>query len=271
MIKKVFYPLIALLLLAGMTSCVSQKKVVYFQGAEEAYAEAQLIAQRYDIKIKPADNIMIRLNSSESKLLEIFTQEVTIGSQSTSISQGENINNVYGYTVDNNGNVTLPSIGTVHVGGMTTAACAKEIEQAIARKGLIGKPDITVKLLNASATVVGAVNKPGVYELSSERNSIVDILAKAGDIEDAGLKNNIRLFREENGTRTMYTLDITKADVFNNPAFYVQQNDMIYVQPKRSRSVRSSAFYTYLSAFGGTIMGLASMTLSVVSLTRSKK
>lgn len=266
MIKKMFLPLLTVVLVMSMVSCVSQKKVVYFQGADSVYNEARLIAEQYEMKIKPADNIMIRINSEEPELLRIFAQEVTIGMQTTSTIQGNNVNSVYGYTVDNRGDVTLPIIGTVHVAGMGTEACAKAIEQAIMEKRLIEKPDITVRLMNARVTIVGAVNHPGVVELSSERNTIVDVLAKAGDIDDAGLRKNIRLFREENGTRVMYTLDITQTDIFNSPAYYVQQNDMIYVQPNRSKSVRSSTFYTYLSAFGGTVLGLASTVISVIAL-----
>ncbi len=266
--KLIYCILSSFLLMTGITSCVSPKKIIYFQGAEEVYREAQDIAQHYQMKLKPADNIIVKISSDDPALLKPFTRDVTMGSenQTNNLSTG-GISNAYGYTVNNDGFVTLPAVGAVQVADLTTEEAAKAIEQAVIKADLMYNPEVTVRLLNARVSVVGAVNRPGVVELSSERNSIIDVLAKAGDVEDAGLKQNIRLFRETNGHRQMYTLDLTKASVFESPAFYVQQNDMIYVQPNRSKSIKSSAFYTYLTA-GGSILGVVSSLIAIIALVK---
>lgn len=264
----------AFVLLASLvsTSCVSQKKLVYFQGADSLYANAQNIAQQYEMRLKPADQILIKITTSDSEpeLLEIFARDVTMGSfgtSSSSYNQGGTVSNSYGYTVTNDGYVVLPAIGRVDVNNMTCEEAARTIEKKVKDMKLINDPEVTVRLQNARVTVIGAVSSPRTVNLTSERNTVIDILAQCGDLEPASLRKNIKLFREVNGQRQMYTLDITDANIFNSPAFYVQQNDMIYVEPNKSLGVKSSAFYTFLSA-GASILGLAS---SIVALVLSIK
>lgn len=264
----------AFVLLASLvsTSCVSQKKLVYFQGADSLYANAQNIAQQYEMRLKPADQILIKITTSDSEpeLLEIFARDVTMGSfgtNSSSYNQGGTVSNSYGYTVTNDGYVVLPAIGRVDVNNMTCEEAARTIEKKVKEMKLINDPEVTVRLQNARVTVIGAVSSPRTVNLTSERNTVIDVLAQCGDLEPASLRKNIKLFREVNGQRQMYTLDITDANIFNSPAFYVQQNDMIYVEPNKSLGVKSSAFYTFLSA-GASILGLAS---SIVALVLSIK
>ena len=250
-----------------MSSCVSTKKIVYFQGADSVYAEGQRILQQYEMRLKPADQVLIKVTCGEPELLSVFAQDITMGTSdrysSNSITSSGSMTNAYGYTITNDGDLDLPAIGSVAVAGKTVEEAAKLIEQKIIESGLIKDPEVTVRLLNARVAVLGAVKSPHVVSLSSERNSILDILAQCGDVADTGLRQRVQLYREENGTRRMYEIDLTKADVFNNPAYYVQQNDLIYVEPNKSASVKSSAFYTFLSA-GASIISVIS---TIVSLT----
>lgn len=268
--KKRFFPFVLFAVFVfSLTSCVSTKKIVYFQGTDSVYSQAQAIAQQYAMRIKPADNIMVKVTCSEPDLLKVFAQDVTMGStgtMSSSVGAGS-INNIYGYTVDNEGYVVLPALGKIKIAGSTTEECAKLLEEKIKSSNLIYDPQVTVRFMNARVTVVGAVKSPGLVDLGSERNTVIDVLAKVGDVDDAGLKQNVKLFREENGLRRMYVLDLTKADIFTNPAFYVQQNDMIYVEPNKSKSIKSSAFYTYLTA-GTSILGVLSTIISLIAIAR---
>lgn len=265
---------IALLVVTSIfsSSCVSQKKLVYFQGADTLYQHAQEIAQQYDMKLKPADQILIKIttSSSDPALLEIFARDVTMGSygpNASATNQGGSLSNSYGYTVTNEGYVNLPAIGKVYVDHMTCEEVAKVIEGRIKELKLINDPEVTVRLMNARVTIIGAVKSPQTVNLTSERNTIIDVLAQCGDLSPASLRENIKLFREENGKRFMYAVDLTDVDVFKSPAFYVQQNDMIYVEPNKSLGIQSSAFYTFLGA-GASILGLAS---SIVALILSIK
>lgn len=273
--KSLFFMSTMLLLVASMltTGCVSQKKLVYFQGADTLYATAQRISQQYEMKLKPADQILVKITTTDSpELLQIFARDITMGALATSqtYNQGGGLSNAYGYTVTNDGYVILPAIGKVYVDNMTCENAARTIENKIKELQIIQEPEVTVRLLNARVTVVGAVKGPRSVSLTSERNTIIDVLAQCGDLDVTSLRQNVKLFREVNGQRHMYTLDLTDVNVFNNPAFYVEQNDMIYVEPNKSLGVKSSAFYTFLSA-GASILGLASSIVALVLTIKDSK
>lgn len=274
---KKFYSVLSVLALAAMMcSCVSTKKIVYFQGADSLYQQAQQVMQQYEMKLKPADQIMVKVTCSEPDLLSVFAQDVTMGtsggrgggsSNLNSVGSG-NLSNAYAFTITNDGYVFLPSIGKVRVAGLTTVDAAKVVEEKIREINHIADPDVTVMLLNARVAVLGAVKNPHVVNLTSERNTILDILSQCGDIADTGLRQKIKLFREVDGQRMMYEMDLTKSDVFNSPAYYVQQNDLIYVEPNKSQSIRSSAFYTFWTA-GATIIGTLATVTSLIFLIKN--
>ena len=264
--KLKFLSTLAVIMAACMlsTSCVSRKKLVYFQGADELYTKAQKIQQQYEMRLKPADQILVKITCPDKELLEVFSQDVTMGSGGVTSNTGSgSLGNSYGYTISTEGNVVLPAIGKINVGNMTCDEAARKIEEKVKELNLIKDPEVTVRLMNARVTVIGAANQSTVVSLSSERNTIVDVLASCGDLSEMSKRQNIKLFREVNGERVMYDVDLTKVDVFNSPAFYVQQNDMIYVEPNKSLGVKSSAFYTFLSA-GASILSLITSIVALV-------
>ncbi|MBR3432929.1 MAG: polysaccharide biosynthesis/export family protein [Bacteroidaceae bacterium] len=274
---KKFYSVLSVLALAAMMcSCVSTKKIVYFQGADSLYQQAQQVMQQYEMKLKPADQIMVKVTCSEPDLLSVFAQDVVMGTSGGQGGGSSNLNssgsgsmsNAYAYTITNDGYVILPSIGKVSVAGLTTVDAAKVIEEKITEINHIADPDVTVMLLNARVAVLGAVKSPRVVNLTSERNTVLDVLSQCGDIADTGLRQKIKLFREVDGQRMMYEMDLTKSDVFNSPAYYVQQNDLIYVEPNKSQSIKSSAFYTFWTA-GATIISTLATVTSMIFLIKN--
>lgn len=270
--KKVLFALLIIAVALAQSSCVSSKKIHYFQGADSIYLKSQEIVQKYEMRLKPADQILVKVTCSDPDLLEIFSQDVTMGSgrnfNSSYATQGSTMGSTLGYTISNDGFVNLPACGKVHVDNMTTEEAAKAIEQKITSLNLIQEPTVTVVLLNARVTVVGAVSSPRVVSLTSQRNSIIDVLAQCSDIADSGLPKKIRLFREVNGSRQMFALDLTSTEIFNSPAYFVQQNDMIYVEPNKSKNVRASAFTTYLTTTSSIVALASSLTALVLTLTK---
>lgn len=241
----------------GMSSCVSSKKIKYFQGSDTLFAQAQKITQTYEMRIKPADELLIRLTCSEKELLLPFTQTKTMGAggQANSASQnGGNLSHGIAYLVNKDGQIRLPQLGNIPVEGLTSKEVARFIEQEIKENNLIPDPSCRVFIISARVTVIGAVNGPSVVTLSNERTTIFDVLIQCGDANDASLRQKVRLFREENGKRKMYKLDLTKADIFSHPAYYVQQNDLIYIEPNKSQNIKSSPTSTFLAA-GSSILG----------------
>ena len=268
--KKIPSIIIVLLATLMATSCVSRKKLIYFQGADTLYAQAQKIAQQYEMRLKPADQVLVKITCPDKDLLSIFSQDVTMGSNTQNMSTYSNgsLSNSYGFTVTNDGNLILPAVGKVFVDNMTTEEAARAIEERVKELNLIKDPEVTVRLMNARVTVVGAVKGPTVVNLTSERNSIIDVLAQCGDLSEMSLRKKIKLFRENNGERTMYDLDITDVNIFTSPAFYVQQNDLIYIEPNKSLGVKSSSFYTFLGA-GASILGLVSSIVALAFAIKS--
>ena len=275
---KKFYSILSVLALAVMMcSCVSTKKIVYFQGADSLYTQAQQVLQQYEMKLKPADQILVKVTCSEPDLLSVFAQDVVMGTSgggratsSSYLSSGASggMSNAYGYTITNDGYVVLPSIGKVYVAGLTTVDAAKTIEEKIQQVNHISDPCVTVNLLNARVAVLGAVKSPRVVSLTSERNTVLDVLSQCGDIADTGLRQKIKLFREVEGQRMMYEMDLTKSNVFESPGYYVQQNDLIYVEPNKSQSIKSSAFYTFWTA-GATIISTLATVTSMIFLIKN--
>lgn len=271
--KQIFLALTVVAAAACLSSCVSSKKIIYFQGSDEKFAQAQQIMQMYEMRLKPADQILIKVTCDQPELLEVFNLDVTMGSGTRNggnLSYGNTgtMGSVYGYTIDNEGFVSLPMLGKVLVKDLTSDEAAKAIEQKIIEKNIIKEPDVTVRLLNARVAVLGAVRSPRVVSLTSERNTVLDVLSQCGDVSDQALRKNVTLYRETNGQRTMYHLDLTQADIFESPAFYVQQNDMIYVQPNKSQNVRSSAFSTFLSTGASILSVVSSIVALVIALSK---
>ncbi len=259
--------LLAIMAVLMMSSCVSTKKIVYFQDPDQVFQDGQKIMQQYEMRLKPADQILIKVTCSEPALLSIFAQDITMGTAGNTSSQNitstGSMTNAYGYTVSNEGFVVLPAVGRVSVAGLTSDEAARRIEESIIAANLIKDPEVTVRLLNARVAVLGAVKSPQVVNLTSERNTILDVLSRCGDIADTGLRKKITLYREENGERRKYYIDLTNTDIFQSPAYYVQQNDLIYVEPNKSQTVKSSAFYTFLGA-GSSILGVIASVVALV-------
>ncbi|MBP3711939.1 MAG: polysaccharide biosynthesis/export family protein [Bacteroidaceae bacterium] len=268
--KKSAPLLLALVAMLMMSSCVSTKKIVYFQDPDQVFEAGKQILQQYEMRLKPADQVLIKVTCSEPLLLSIFAQDVTMGTSgntnSQNISNSGSLTNAYGYTVSNDGYVILPAVGRVPVAGLTSDEAARRIEESIIAANLIKDPEVTVRLLNARVAVLGAVRSPQVVSLTSERNTVLDVLSRCGDIADTGLRQKITLYREENGERKKYSIDLTTTDIFQSPAYYVQQNDLIYVEPNKSQSIKSSAFYAFLGA-GASIISVISAIVTIVMVT----
>ena len=204
--KKVSLMACVALTAACLCSCVSNKKIIYFQGADEMFQEEREITQRYEMHIKPADQLLIKVTCEDPTLLDVFSNDVLMGSgggtrmTSTSMNNASGgMTNAYGYTVTNEGEVRLPGVGSVRVSGLTCEECAKVIEAQIVKVQKIKNPQVTVRLLNARVTVLGAAKAPKVVNLTSERNSVLDVLSQCADVADASLRQKVTLIREENG------------------------------------------------------------------------
>lgn len=256
--KKLFY-LLAGAILVSSVSCVPSKKMIYLQGAEQMMTPPQPVVQNYELTIKPGDKLMIYLSSRDEELVEPFSNTQTLGSSSTSSTNT-------GIIVAESGTVNLPLLGEVKVAGLKRAEAEKQIERLIIEGDYIKDPTVNISFMDVKVNVMGEVNSPGQKGLSGERISILDALSAAGDLTASGKRTNIKVYREENGKRSVYEIDLTSSEsVFNSPCFYLQQNDVVYVEPNKAINVKGSPFLTYLGAGASIISVLASLvSLAIV-------
>lgn len=241
------------LLLMGimLTSCMSTKKVTYFQNLDNV--DLSKTTGLYDAKIMPKDILSITVHTLTPEASEAFNLK---GSTS-------------GYLVDNEGNIDFPVVGTLNLGGMTT----KEAEALIKSKivpymSTSENPIVQVRMSNYKYAMLGGIRAPGVYTAPNEKISIVEAIARAGDLDLYGQRDKIFLIREnEHGQREYHQLNMNDAEIFNSPYYYLQQNDIVYVEPKKV--VARNAFFTSSTSMWLSIFGmLTSVSTFILALTR---
>lgn len=246
-----------------LASCAGSKKIVYFQNVDEV--DLSNSAGLYDARIMPKDILSITVFSSDPITSAPYNQTVQNTMAGDQISTGSSM--LQSYLVDNDGNINFPKLGTIHVQGLTKTECEKMILDKISPE-FNELPIVTVKMSSYRVTVTGEVNRPGVFPVTSEKMSVLEALAQAGDLTLYGRRDNILLLREDaTGKKTFHKLDLKDANLINSPYYYVQQNDVIYVEPNKVRANNSTIGQSTTIWFS-VISILTSLTSLIVNITR---
>lgn len=203
------------------SSCTTYKKVAYLQDAP-AYTR-QKIPATYEIKIEDDDMLSIAVSSRDTALALPFNHAP--GGQ--------------GYLVSSDGNIIFPVFGEMKVAGQTPSSLAGSIKERIIKEGYIKDPGVSVKLMNFKVSVMGEVNKPGVYPIPTQRVTVLEAISLAGDMSIFGRRDRVLVVREEGGQREMHYMDVSSTDLFNSPYYYLRQNDLVYVEPNKPRAQQS--------------------------------
>lgn len=249
------------MILVGLVSCVPSKKMIYLQGADELADNPQTIAQNYELKIVPDDQLLITVSSKDGELLELFANSEMLGSSGSS-----SIQEAVGLRVDKQGKIEIPILGEMQAAGLTRGELAKAIEAKLVEGEYLKDPTVTVQLRNFKVSVMGEVNTPGVQTITGDRVTILEALTMAGDLAPSGKRDNILVVREEGDQRVSYVVDLTSSEkVLTSPCYYLKQNDVIYVQPNKSIGVKGSATMSFISA-SGSILSVIASVLSIVSM-----
>jgi protein involved in polysaccharide export with SLBB domain len=170
-----------------------------------------------------------------------------------------------GYSVDNEGNINFPQLGAIHVSGLTRWQLSDLIKNQLVEKQLLKDPVITVEFMNFKISVMGEVNSPGTYSIDGDKITILQALSLAKDLTIYGKRDNITVIRELNGERHIFKVDIRNSNLFESPAYYLQQNDIVYVEPNRVKAgestinennFRSASFWMSFGSFLVTICNM---------------
>lgn len=256
--KKIASYGLAILLSITLFSCSTPQNISYMEGVpnEVVFNDAP-----QTIKVQAGDKISIVAKSKDPQLSELFNLPVTsyrVGS-TTSSSYSQQISC---YSVTSDGCIDFPVIGKIKVAGMTREQIAETIKQKLISDNLVKDPVITVEFENLHFSVMGEVNNPGQYSIDRDNISLLDALSKAGDLTIYGRRDNVLVMRQESGQKKVYRVNLTSADsVMNSPVAYLQQNDVVYVDPNNMRKRQSTV--------NGNNVLSASFWVSIASLLTS--
>ena len=223
-----------LTLLLLLTGCGSVKKTVYFQDIDEGVE--QQIAQQYEVKIHQDDLLSIVVNSTNPELAVPFNSPV-VSHQIGGNPYGQAT--VLGYLVDNKGTIDFPVLGEIYVEGMTRSQLTEYIKNRIISEDYIKDPIVSVKFLNFKVSVMGEVGRPGSFNVTGDRITLLEALSMAGDLTIYGKRDRVAVIREEGGQRKVKYHDLRSASLFESPYYYLQQNDIVYVEPNKRKAQQS--------------------------------
>lgn len=233
-IKHLVTLLLPLYLLCG---CNSQKQIAYLQNISQNNYEYD-ISNRLDIKIQPNDMLSILVNCKDVELAQIFNLPVVSYRYSAkgAAEGGSGVEGILGYLVNEDGTIDFPQLGTIHVAGMTRSELTTYIKDQLSHNGLMKDPIVTIQFLNFKVSVLGEVDRPGTFNVGSERITLFDALSQAGDLTIYGRRDNIKVIREKNGKCIIGSIDLRSDSILKSPYYYLQQNDVVYVEPNKAKS-----------------------------------
>jgi polysaccharide export outer membrane protein len=236
-------------LVVVFSSCTSKKKLLYFQ------ADSQLPAssENYNPIFKKDDLLSIMVLGLNPDAVVPFNLPATMYFTNTMGGYYQGAPTPPGYLIDVEGNIDFPVIGKIHLEGLSRSQAIELLKQKLSE--YITKPSVNLRILNYKVTVLGEVKNPGTFTIPNERVTLPEALGIAGDLLITGKRNNVLVIREVDGKKSEFRLDLTAKDVFASPAYYLQQNDIVYVSPNRSK-INSSVVNSTNVSIGISVLSL---------------
>lgn len=255
--RNIVYSLFVALFL--LSSCASRKNLVYFYNENKSNKADSTLT--YIPTIKPDDLLSIIISSIELDASKPFNQPVY-----SYTYDGKNIGGtptMQGYLVDAEGMIEFPVIGKIKLGGLTKPEAIALLKQKL--QDYISNPIVNLRIINYKITILGEVRNPGTYTIPNERVSILEALGLSGDLNITAVRKNILVVREINGEKKSYRVDITSSSILESPVYYLKQNDIVYVEPNKTK-INSSRN----SATTSIVISAVSLLITVLSiLTRN--
>lgn len=234
-----------IILLVLLSSCASKKDIIYALDNQPQNLEFK------NAKINPGDILDIKVSALNPESVVMFNKTVT-----TNFNVQPEILKINGYLVDEDGQIYFPLIGDIKVVGLSTSGASDLIKEKLTN--YVQNPTVTVRLVNYKVSVLGEVVRPGTYTFLEERISLPQVLGQAGDLTINGNRRRVDLLRYQNGELKTYHLDLTAGDLTNTDFYFMESNDVIYVQPNTAK-VKSSGLIGNV----GTVISVLSLILSL--------
>jgi polysaccharide export outer membrane protein len=244
-------------LLLAFSSCTSKKNLIYFQGSGAISSERN---SNYDPVFRKDDLLNVTVLGLDVEAVAPFNLPITQLYPVTNGGYSMGAPTPPGYLVDSEGNIDLPVIGKVKVGGLNRGAAVELIKKKL--EPYIVKPGVNIRILNYKVTVLGEVRNPGTFTIPNERITLPEALGIAGDLLITGVRSNILVIRQVDGKTIETRVDLTAKDIFNSPVYYLSQNDVVYVEPNRAK-VNSSVMN---ASNVGIAISVLSLLITMVTL-----
>ena len=255
--------------LMAMVSCSTVKDIAYFQN--KVVNEPEAIDKHAGIVIQPKDMLSIVVSSRNPELVAMFNLPVISYQAGSEVVAGAGQQRLLGYVVDNDGYIDFPVLGPIKVAGLTRWELSELIKNKLLNDGLLTDAVVTVEFMNFKVSVIGEVNAPGTYSLQNDKVTILQAISLARDLTIFGQRENVCVIREREGERVIYEINLCDVSMFNSPAYYLQQNDVVYVQPSEVKARQSTTDdkalrMTSIFVSGGSL--LVSIAALIVNLIR---
>ena len=261
----------ALCLIAGafmLSSCATVKDIAYFQN--KVVNQPEKIDKHAGIVIQPKDMLSIVVSSRNPELVTMFNLPVVSYQAGSETVSGGAAQRLLGYVVDNQGQIDFPVLGPINVAGLTRWELAELIKNRLIKDGLLTDAVVTVEFMNFKVSVLGEVNAPGTYSIEGDKVTVLQAISLARDLTIFGLRENVSVIRERDGERTIYQINLCDVNLFKSPAYYLQQNDIIYVEPNQEKSRQSTTddktlrMTSILVSGGSLLVSIAALIVNLV-------
>lgn len=249
------------------TSCLSHKELINFRTGEEPQPtlvnmSKQDIMNQADIKLQTNDVLAIIISSPDGVLATPYN--IVPGQMST---QGITATSPATYLINSAGIIDLPTIGTIKAAGLTVKEVREEILKLVSKE--IINPSVNVRLINFKVSVLGEVMRPGTLQVQSERLTILEALSEAGDLTPYSNRRHVMVIREKNGVREIGDLDLKDTKFFTSPYYFLQQNDVIYVEPVKGKIAQiQQPINTYIQPVVAGLSIIATLTSLIYLFSR---
>ena len=263
--RNILYLILALFFLS---SCATPKNIAYFQN--RLVDQPEQIDKHGGIVIQPKDMLSIVVSSKNPELVVMFNLPV-VSYQAGSEVVTSGYQRLMGYVVDNEGYIDFPVLGPLKVTGLTRWELAETIKSKLINDGYLTDCVVTVEFMNFKVSVIGEVNAPGTYTIEGDKVTVLQAISLAKDLTIFGQRENVTVIRERDGERIMYQINLCDVSMFDSPAYYLQQNDIVYVEPSEIKARQSTTddkalrMTSIMVSSGSLLISLATLIINLIN------
>ena len=265
--KNFIYLVLAAVLL--VSSCATPNNIAYFQN--RLIDRPEQIDKHGGIVIQPKDMMSIVVSSKNPELVVMFNLPIVSYQAGSEITSSGGYQRLMGYVVDNDGFIDFPILGRLKVSGLTRWELSEMIKSRLLDEGYLTDCVVTVEFMNFKVSVIGEVNSPGTYTIEGDKVTVLQAISLARDLTIFGQRENVTVIRERDGERVMYQINLCDVSMFDSPAYYLQQNDIVYVEPSDIKARQSTTddkalrMTSIMVSSGSLLVSIATLIISLIN------